>query len=85
MWFSLQFHLWFFKVSINRGGNPQPLAETRNDFVAALVLPLERAQLAVRELGPNSIEKFWLEFQLKKPLEFRLEIPYTKTKFKKWV
>ena len=29
-------------------------------------------------LGPNSIEKFWLE----KPLEFWLEIPYTKKMFK---
>ena len=29
-------------------------------------------------LGPNSIEKFWLE----KSLEFWLEIPYTKKKLK---
>ena len=31
-----------------------------------------------RTLGPNSIEKFWLEFWLEKPLEFWLDIPYTK-------
>ena len=34
-------------------------------------------------LGPNSIQHFWLEFWLKKPLEFWLEIPYTKKMFKK--
>ena len=33
-------------------------------------------------LGPNSIEKIWLEFRLEKPLEFWLEIPYTKKMFK---
>ena len=33
-------------------------------------------------LGPNSIEKFQLEFWLEKPLEFWLEIPYTKKMFK---
>ena len=29
-------------------------------------------------LGPNSIEKCWLEFWLEKSLEFLLDIPYTK-------
>ena len=33
-------------------------------------------------LGPNSIEKIWFEFRLEKPLEFWLEIPYTKKTFK---
>ena len=33
-------------------------------------------------LGPNSIDIFGLEFRLKKPLEFCLEIPYTKKMFK---
>ena len=33
-------------------------------------------------LGGNSIEKIWLEFRLENPLEFRLEIPYTKKKLK---
>ena len=32
------------------------------------------------EQGGNSIDIFWLEFQLKKPLEFLLEIPYTTKK-----
>ena len=61
MWFKLRIFLWlglrpsfpfslcFGKVFINGSGNPHPLAETRNDFVAALVFPLERAQLAVRK------------------------------------
>ena len=40
---------------------------------------------ASRLQGPNSIEKNWLEFWLEKPLEFRLEIPYTKKMFKNWV
>ena len=30
--------------------------------------------LLVENLGPNSIEIFWLEFRLEKPLEFWLEI-----------
>ena len=33
-------------------------------------------------LGPNSIEKNWLEFLLEKPPEFLLEISYTKKMFK---
>ena len=33
-------------------------------------------------LGPNSIEKCWLEFWLEKPLEFWLQIPCTKKMFK---
>ena len=33
-------------------------------------------------LEPDSIENFWLEFWLEKPLEFLLEIPYTKKKSK---
>ena len=33
---------------------------------------------AVLALGPNSIEKLWLEIGLEKSLEFCLEIPYTK-------
>ena len=33
-------------------------------------------------LGPNSIGKFWFEFWLEKPLEFWLEIPYSKKMFK---
>ena len=32
--------------------------------------------------GVNSIETFWLEFWLEKPLEIWLEIPYTKKMFK---
>ena len=43
---------------------------------------LERGQPDVDELGSNSIEKFWLEFWPEKSLEFWLEIPYTKKKFK---
>ena len=39
-------------------------------------------QLVEDPLGPNSIEKIWLEFWLEKPLEFWLEIPYTKKMFK---
>ena len=39
-------------------------------------------QPILRTLGPNSIEKFQLEFWLEKPLEFCLEIPYTKKMFK---
>ena len=38
-----------------------------------------------RRLGPNSIEKFWLEFRLGNPLEVWLQIPYTKKMFKNWV
>ena len=34
------------------------------------------------DLGPNSIEKFRLEFWLEKSLEFWLEIPYTMKMFK---
>ena len=33
-------------------------------------------------LGGDSIEKVWLEFRLEKPLEFWLEIPFTKKTFK---
>ena len=33
-------------------------------------------------LGPNSIEKIWLEFWLEKPLEVWLEMSYTKKMFK---
>ena len=32
-------------------------------------------------LGPNSIEKVWLDFWLEKPLEFWLEIPYNVLKW----
>ena len=51
-------------------------------------LPVERPGPAGRRkgsearLGPNSIEKFWLEFRLEKLLEFWLEIPHTKKMFK---
>ena len=51
-------------------------------------LPVERPGPAGRRkgiearLGPNSTEKFWLEFRLEKSLEFWLEIPYTKEMFK---
>ena len=40
--------------------------------------------LLYRPQGPNSIEKLYLEFRLEKPLEFWLEIPYTKKKLKNW-
>ena len=43
---------------------------------------LEGVLAGDRVLGPNSIEKCWLEFRLEKPLEFWLEIPYTKKKLK---
>ena len=33
-------------------------------------------------LGGNSIENFWLQFRVEKPLEFWLEIPYTKKTLK---
>ena len=33
-------------------------------------------------LGPNSIDKFWLEFRLEKSLEICLEIPHTKKMLK---
>ena len=33
-------------------------------------------------LGVDSMETFWLEFWLEKPLEFWLEIPYTMKLFK---
>ena len=33
-------------------------------------------------LGPNLIDKFWLEFLLEIPFEFWLEIPSTKKMFK---
>ena len=36
---------------------------------------------ALLELGPNSIEKFWLEVWLEKSLEFWLEITYAKKMF----
>ena len=42
--------------------------------------PDEEVQLVW--LGPNSIEKIWLEFRLEKPLEFWLEIPYSMKLFK---
>ena len=51
-------------------------------------LPVERPGPAGRRkgsearLGPNSMENFWLEFRLEKPLEFWLEITYTKKKLK---
>ena len=43
-------------------------------------LPLYLSMM--RMLGPNSVEKFWLEFWLEKSLEFCLEIPYTKKMLK---
>ena len=51
-------------------------------------LPVERPGPAGRRkgiearLGPNSMEKFSLEFRLEKSLEFWLEIPYNKKLFK---
>ena len=39
----------------------------------------------MRLLGGNSIDKFQLECQLEKSLEFWLEIPYTEKKFKNWL
>ena len=47
------------------------------------VVPDDEGALGRRpRLGPNSIEIFWLEFWLEKPLEFWLEISYTKKMFK---
>ena len=47
-----------------------------------LVLWRRDLRLPLFPLGHNSIGKFWLEFRLEKPLEFWLEIPYTKKMFK---
>ena len=63
-----------------------------NGFLAALRSALTMPRLlflaAGVDLGPNSIEKFWLEFWvefwLEKSLEFWLEIPYT-VNVQKWV
>ena len=42
----------------------------------------EAALDRLRGQGGNSIDNFWLEFLLEDPLEFWLEIPYTKKKFR---
>ena len=42
-------------------------------------------RLSQRLLRENSIEKIQLAFQLEKSLEFWLEIPYIKKKFKNWL
>ena len=49
----------------------------------AVVAEVQAAlHVSVQGLGPNSIEKFWLEFRLEKSLEIWLDIPYIKKMFK---
>ena len=49
-----------------------------------LGLPVQHPEgvTVLPDLGPDSIEKFWLEFLLEKSLEFWLEYPDTKKMFK---
>ena len=54
------------------------------------VIPLDEADLLRHfgqlepwvALGPNSIEKFWLEHWLEKSVEFWLEIPHSRKMYK---
>ena len=52
--------------------NSSDVVPVGDDDVAAL-----RVEVPEVWVGPNSIETFWLELWLAKPLEFWLEIPYT--------
>ena len=63
--------------------------DSPEDYMSPIVRPLQSLSSWSWDLeweeahqGPNSIEKIWLEFWLEKPLEFWLEISYTKKMFK---
>ena len=50
----------------DRDGDPRVLHRRRDPLARVGLLPLAQRRLVLVALGPNSIEKFWLEFRLEK-------------------